>query len=44
MTSHWPHKVTLFPKTPRLYNNPLPNISDIPDPVLNELGKKLAGF
>lgn len=44
MTSHWPHKVTLFPKTPRLYNNTIPNISDIPDPVLNELGKKLAGF
>jgi ectoine hydroxylase-related dioxygenase (phytanoyl-CoA dioxygenase family) len=44
MTSHWPHKVKLFPKTPRLYSNPKPDVTEVPDPNLNELGKILAGF
>ena len=44
MTSHWPCKGKLFPKNPRTYGNPLPEITTIPPPKLNELGKKLAGF
>ena len=44
MTSHWPAKVKLFPKNPRTYGNPLPEITSIVKPELTELGKKLAGF
>lgn len=44
MTSHWPCKATLFPKLPRTYGNPLPDITPLPAPVLTKLGKKLAGF
>lgn len=44
MTSHWPHKIKLFPKLPRTYGNPLPNVPSLDAPVLTELGKKLAGF
>ncbi len=44
MTSHWPEKSKLFAKKPRTYNKILPPISSIPDPVLNDLGLKLAGF
>jgi len=44
MTSHWPHKIKLFPKNPRTYGNPLPNVPQLNPPVLTDLGKKLAGF
>lgn len=44
MTSHWPAKVKLFPKKPRTYGNPLPEITPISPPNLTELGKSLAGF
>ena len=44
MTSHWPHKPKLFPKNPRTYGEPLPNITDIPKPKLTSLGEKIAGF
>ena len=44
LTTHWPHRVKLFAKVPRLYGNPVPNVTDIEAPVLSELGKKLAGF
>lgn len=44
MTSHWPCKIKLFPKNPRTYGNPLPEITPISSPQLTELGKKLAGF
>ena len=44
MTSHWPHKIKLFPKLPRTYGNPMPNVPSLDPPVLTELGKKLAGF
>jgi hypothetical protein len=44
MTTHWPAKVKLFPKNPRTYGNPLPEITKIQSPNLTELGKKLAGF
>jgi hypothetical protein len=44
MTTHWPNTIQLFPKQPRTYGNPIPNVT-IPDkPRLTELGKKLAGF
>jgi len=44
MTTHWPCKSTLFPKTPRTYGNPIFEIKKIDPPILNEIGKKLAGF
>jgi hypothetical protein len=44
MTSHWPHKPKLFPKNPRTYGGPLPNITEIEKPILTELGKRIAGF
>lgn len=44
MTTHWPCKVTLFPKNPRTYGKQLPYISDITYPSLSEFGYKLAGF
>jgi hypothetical protein len=43
-TSHYPHKVKLFPKTPRTYGRELPNVQQISKPILNEFGLKLAGF
>lgn len=44
MTTHWPHKPKLFPKTPRTYGKALPEIVEVKTPYLTELGKKLAGF
>jgi hypothetical protein len=43
-TSHWPHKPKLFPKNPRTYGGPMPDITPIEKPILTELGRKLAGF
>ena len=43
-TSHYPCEIKLFPKTPRTYGSPLPEIKQINNPILNDLGKKLAGF
>lgn len=43
-TSHWANKVKLFPKLPRTYGEPLPDIKEIQKPVLTPLGMKLAGF
>lgn len=44
-TSHWPHKPKLFPLKPRLYpGDEFPNVTDIPDPQLTELGKIVAGY
>lgn len=43
-TTHYPCNVKLFPKTPRTYGNPIPNITPIDKPELSELGLKLAGF
>lgn len=43
-TSHWPHKPTLFSKTPRTYGAELPNVRPIAPPVLDALGMQLAGF
>ena len=44
MTTHWPHKPKLFPKSPRTYGNEIPPILDIPKPELSHLGMKLSGF
>jgi hypothetical protein len=45
MTSHWPHKIRVFPVKPRLYpGQTLPDVTDIPAPVLTNLGKSLAGY
>lgn len=44
MTSHWPAKIKLFPKNPRTYGGPLPEITSIAPPQLTELGERLAGF
>lgn len=44
MTTHWPHKIKLFPTNPRTYGSPLPKVGDISKPKLSPLGMKLAGF
>jgi len=44
MTSHWPHRIKLFPINPRTYGKSLPKTSNLPKPNLSDLGKKLAGF
>lgn len=44
MTSHWPCKVKLFGKEPRTYGGPLYEVNDLAQPILNDLGRKLAGF
>ena len=44
MTTHWPHKPKLFPKYPQTYGQPMPNTVPIDPPVLNDLGRKLAGM
>ena len=43
-TTHYPHKIKLFAKNPRSYGNEMPVITPINKPILNEFGKKLAGF
>jgi hypothetical protein len=43
-TNHYPCKPKLFPKMPRTYGNDIPTINQIDKPIINELGKKLAGF
>lgn len=43
-TTHYPCKIKLFAKTPRTYGGEIPEITTIDKPVLNELGKRLAGF
>jgi ectoine hydroxylase-related dioxygenase (phytanoyl-CoA dioxygenase family) len=43
-TSHYPCSIKLFSKTPRTYGGDVPNITPIPTPILNPLGKLLAGF
>jgi ectoine hydroxylase-related dioxygenase (phytanoyl-CoA dioxygenase family) len=43
-TTHWVCKTKLFPKVPRTYGGPMPNVKSINPPVLTELGRKLAGY
>jgi hypothetical protein len=44
MTTHWPHKPKLFPVNPRTYGAPLPNVTQVVQPKLTELGMKISGF
>ena len=44
MTTHWPHKPKLFPQTPRTWGDPLPNITPITSPIINDLGYRLIGY
>jgi hypothetical protein len=44
MTSHWPHKIRLFGLTPRSNGAEIKQVSALPLPVVNELGRRLAGF
>ena len=43
-TSHWPHRVKLFPKNPRSYGRALPDTAPISPPELSKEGRRLAGF
>ena len=43
-TTHYPCKIKLFPKTPLTYGGDIPIIKQIQPPVLNDLGKLLAGL
>ena len=44
LTTHYPHRPKLFPKTPRTYGADLPIIKEIEVPIINELGRKLIGY
>ena len=44
MTTHCPHRPKLFPKVPRTFGRHIPDVPKIPEPVLTDLGLKLAGF
>ena len=44
MTSHCPHRPKIFPKLPRTFGRPIPEVPEIPRPKLTELGKKLSGY
>jgi hypothetical protein len=44
VTSHWPHRVKLFPKSPRTYGGDLPTTTLPEKPKLTIEGIKLAGF
>lgn len=44
MTTHWPLKVKLFPKTPRLYSAAPPPVARTPAPVLTPYGRSLVGY
>jgi hypothetical protein len=43
-TSHWPHKVKLFPKNPRTYGGVLPEVTIINAPKISAIGKSLIGY
>ncbi len=44
ITSHWANSCFMFPKAPRTYGGELPEFNQIHQPVLNEVGRKLAGY
>jgi ectoine hydroxylase-related dioxygenase (phytanoyl-CoA dioxygenase family) len=44
MTTHWPHKVKLFPVQPRTYGKTVPEITSIRSPELSKFGQTLAGY
>ena len=45
MTSHWPHKVRLFPKFPQTYGKKIKNINNITNEIVStyitDIGLKL---
>lgn len=43
-TNHYPCKIKLFPKLPNTYGKEIQEIVQIKKPILNKLGKTLAGF
>jgi hypothetical protein len=43
-TSHWPHNPKLFPIYPRTWDKPLPQVAQIPRPIINNLGYRLIGY
>jgi len=43
MTTHWPHKVKLFPVQPRTYGKEVPPLKTIEAPVLDALGVRVSG-
>jgi hypothetical protein len=43
-TSHYPCDIKLFAKQPRSYGGVIPIVTQIEKPILNDLGKSLAGF
>ncbi|KXS22236.1 hypothetical protein M427DRAFT_50574 [Gonapodya prolifera JEL478] len=44
MTSHWPANVKLFPTSPRTYGKAMPELRELPSPILADLGRRLVGF
>lgn len=44
MTTHCPHRPKLFPKVPRTFGRHIPDVPEMPEPILTDLGLKLAGF
>ena len=44
VTNHWPNEPKLFPKVPRTYGGVIPEFNKIHPPVLNDVGRRLAGF
>ena len=44
MTSHWPHKVKLFPKIPRTYGAKIKEVVPLNPVEINELGRRLVGY
>jgi ectoine hydroxylase-related dioxygenase (phytanoyl-CoA dioxygenase family) len=44
IVNHWANKPKLFPKQPRTYGNPLPDLNPIHPPVLTAFGKRLVGY
>lgn len=44
VTNHWANNPKLFPKSPRTYGGVIPQFNMIHEPVLSNIGKRLAGF
>jgi len=44
VTNHWANNPKLFPKTPRTYGGDLPELNQIHQPVLSNLGRRLVGY
>lgn len=44
ITNHYANRAKLFPKYPRMYGNPVPNIKQIKKPILNDTRRRLIGY